>query len=657
MIIKSCYVENFGALHQQTFDLKDGLNIFIEENGWGKSTLAAFIKNMLFGMEYSTKRKEVNDRVHYMPWNGAGYGGSIIFEAMGKEYRAERTFGKKDTEDTFTLYNNVTGMRTDDLPSDMGSRIFGIDMDSFERSTYVRLDGKAPEMQDNISAKLNDLINDTDDVNNYESACRKLDAVSVSIKAKRGDGGKTGDNLKKITALKIKLTACRDAQARAAALKQKAEEINAGLKNDGSHMQQLEDSLDAAKLKEMREKPSESDTAELSSLKEKYGNDAPDEGEFRSYMQRYNESLKLQGRLETEERSLEMLENLPEPAQREIHGMGRTAAAISVLTVAAVIIAASLFILRSPMSWIVSAVTAAAAVFVISVIMAKIRKREEAAEEDMRQRKKAEKALNDQRMTVEQLKQQLESSRKAYTDFITQYDGFADMNNVPGVLAEMNSEVQRMKYLSAQAEGYDRNMINEISAAAERLKALKTEIAGKQELLLKYRSQYEDLLTEADKEEDTENEISELVRQNEELMSRYELVVQTIGLLTEARSSLSLRYMDVIRSSFDKYFSKLGSSDRKVTLNADLGSMVEKNGKQWKSDYYSSGSRDLVNICTRLALIDAMFSGEKPFIILDDPFSNLDDEKLGRALEFLDKLAGGRQVLYFTCSGYRGRIK
>lgn len=46
-------------------------------------------------------------------------------------------------------------------------------------------------------------------------------------------------------------------------------------------------------------------------------------------------------------------------------------------------------------------------------------------------------------------------------------------------------------------------------------------------------------------------------------------------------------------------------------------------------------------------------SGEKPFLILDDPFVNLDDEKLARGRRLLAVLSQDYQVIYFTCHGSR----
>lgn len=55
----------------------------------------------------------------------------------------------------------------------------------------------------------------------------------------------------------------------------------------------------------------------------------------------------------------------------------------------------------------------------------------------------------------------------------------------------------------------------------------------------------------------------------------------------------------------------------------------------------------------RLALVDALFQKEQPFLLLDDPFVNLDDEATCRALSMLRELAKKRQVVYLTCNTAR----
>ena len=50
-----------------------------------------------------------------------------------------------------------------------------------------------------------------------------------------------------------------------------------------------------------------------------------------------------------------------------------------------------------------------------------------------------------------------------------------------------------------------------------------------------------------------------------------------------------------------------------------------------------------------MALVDALFKEVKPPVILDDPFVNLDDDKLARGKELLIALEKEYQAIYFTC--------
>ena len=44
MRLISCTIENFGKLNNVTYDFTNDCNTICEDNGWGKSTLASFIR-------------------------------------------------------------------------------------------------------------------------------------------------------------------------------------------------------------------------------------------------------------------------------------------------------------------------------------------------------------------------------------------------------------------------------------------------------------------------------------------------------------------------------------------------------------------------------------------------------------------------------------
>ncbi|MDE7212615.1 MAG: AAA family ATPase, partial [Lachnospiraceae bacterium] len=52
----SCHIENFGKLSDFSFEFSEGTNVICEKNGWGKSTFAAFIRAMFYGLEGGRKR-------------------------------------------------------------------------------------------------------------------------------------------------------------------------------------------------------------------------------------------------------------------------------------------------------------------------------------------------------------------------------------------------------------------------------------------------------------------------------------------------------------------------------------------------------------------------------------------------------------------------
>jgi uncharacterized protein YhaN len=75
-----------------------GLNIVYGHNEAGKSTIHAFIRGMLFGIEKSRGRVSKEDLyTKYEPWDTLGaYHGSMVIVIGGEEYRIIRSFYKKE---------------------------------------------------------------------------------------------------------------------------------------------------------------------------------------------------------------------------------------------------------------------------------------------------------------------------------------------------------------------------------------------------------------------------------------------------------------------------------------------------------------------------------------------------------------------------------
>ena len=203
MRLLSCEIAGFGRISKLNIDFKRGLNAYLENNGWGKTTFSVFLKAMFFGMEYSRKRM-LSEREHYRPWDGGSYGGSLTFASDGREYRIERTFGKKDTEDTFALYDAKTGLLSEDFSPEIGQELFQVDRDSFEKSIFIPQNSLATGMTDSLNAKMGDMVSAQDDINNFDAAIRRLEeAKRVYTKNSKLDPGK-------LLAVRQEIRSCRE---------------------------------------------------------------------------------------------------------------------------------------------------------------------------------------------------------------------------------------------------------------------------------------------------------------------------------------------------------------------------------------------------------------------------------------------------------------
>ena len=195
-------IENFGKLQNFSYSFHDGLNTFLEENGWGKSTLAAFIKAMLYGMPASSKQSlDENERKKYMPWRGGAYGGSLEFSVATGKYRIERFFGAKESGDSFTLYDLATNCESHRYSSRIGEELFGIDADGFARTVYLSQHAIIAKGDNNsITAKLSDLLDDVDDIGSFDDAIAALDKRRKYYKM-TGERGRIADIEREIAGL------------------------------------------------------------------------------------------------------------------------------------------------------------------------------------------------------------------------------------------------------------------------------------------------------------------------------------------------------------------------------------------------------------------------------------------------------------------------
>lgn len=189
MRLISCHITGFGKLVNSTLDLSNPVSFIRGENGWGKTTLADFLESMFYGIDNGrSKSVAENKRMKYEPWSGAKYGGALLFEYGGKQYRVERTFGKTASADTVTVYdeNRMQSFIFGERAERLGETLFGVDKESFRKTAYfpqgaIVSDGVTADLKEKLTALLSASKQD----NGSQSAMEKLEKAERALRSKR----------------------------------------------------------------------------------------------------------------------------------------------------------------------------------------------------------------------------------------------------------------------------------------------------------------------------------------------------------------------------------------------------------------------------------------------------------------------------------------
>ena len=164
-------------------------------------------------------------------------------------------------------------------------------------------------------------------------------------------------------------------------------------------------------------------------------------------------------------------------------------------------------------------------------------------------------------------------------------------------------------------------------------------------------SHIEHFALDVDRIPEIEAELARLRVARDEAKANAATIAHTAKLLEESKTALSTRYLAGMQESFDGFLQELTANTApEALMDTSFEIRMREAGQTRSMESFSRGWRDAVELCVRLSLTDALYAeGERPFLLLDDPLVNLDDERLTAARAMLEKLAEKYQILYFVC--------
>ncbi len=138
------------------------------------------------------------------------------------------------------------------------------------------------------------------------------------------------------------------------------------------------------------------------------------------------------------------------------------------------------------------------------------------------------------------------------------------------------------------------------------------------------------------------------------MKQRLQVYNLTLEVIQQAKEQTMNSARDELEPRIGAYLSDItrGRYDR-VEAGEDLNLRVFSREKgDWiapDDDELSRGTVDQLYLATRLALLDLLYPGAKPPVLMDDPFVKFDSERRKQAVVLCREIAQEHQVLLFTC--------
>ena len=796
MKLLACHIDNFGKLSDLTLQFDAGLNVINEANAWGKSTLAAFLKAMFYGLDAKKNAGAYEkERVMYRPWQGGAFGGEVDFEIDGKKYRISRTFGRTEKTDEFHLYDLRTNLESMDYSEEIGVELFGLDSTSFRRSIYIAQNECVSEASDGINAKLGNLAENTDDINNFESANQQLKDIINQLTPDRVTGSiKKRKNY--ITQLTQELRAFEAAQTGAEGIAEKEQQVSMQIQELLAVRKKYADTLISASedsrrktlyaqydalCQEVEEKEKQRDAykqifaagipaeAEFqtqqqnisrmqaalttarsyelsieeadaySKLQEMFANEVPNNQDIEAALRMLGEIDKQKEEIARQESKLSVYDTEIATEPEEPKFAGNIAYAVflfgGILVAAAGLVAVIAWYWQLlpmiPSDWLlmgaIGAGAAGAILGVAGVIVGlRVSKEKQIWAEMMdAEKNNIEGKANAIREVVNTMKDDVRKVHSTIGSFLAGFHVYCEVGEYQSKLYQLKGQVQEYLRLKEKYELCEKEKANYVEIRSKlvnfarlyqfelgedeavSLNNLQTKVAeyqmaenayrevfrkridfeqsqeksfwSKQALCpysieelnywiaecdekleelksaqAQYTKQLDDLQEQLDLRDEKEEELKELQLAQEKDIHKYNLLKVTQSFLQQAKEQFTARYMEPIAVGFGKYYGMLtGDTSEAWMVDANINLRIKEKGELREVHTLSAGYQDLIGVCMRLALVDAMYQEEKPFLILDDPFVNLDQAKVAAGNELLKEVAEEYQVIYFTCHDSR----
>ncbi len=630
---------SFGKMKERAIPLNDGLNIIFGENEAGKSTVMAFIRAMMFG--FGDKKADIkkSDRARFTPWSGEKLAGEMTFTHEGKTYRLTRIGGKTKASDSFSVIDAETGL---EVEFNMEENL-SIGEGGYMETAFIRQLGSSFAGNDEVTARLLNLSESGQEDTSLKKSLELLEKMFRVLRHKKGSGGAIGDLQQELFDLRHAHSVAVEEREETARHMEEKKECEQKLERVRPRLLELS--------KELSEREKNILYKELDGLRK-------EEEKKKDRLQVAEEELAREQSLFKEYEIFEGSSTCPfgaeEPTEDVKWEISREeekkklalpltiiGAVIALLSVVGGIFYPILFlgILLGAFLIALGLYKKGASEKLLLHLEERLKEKEEkntarkeflagfgaASPEEynekrsqyMTSRAKMEvllKGVQNARTEWEEIKTKKEEKEEEIKSRFGSLEEYVPTEISADALAEKERLEQEQLFLSERIATLSALLSGEEKATPSEIEA---EIKVLEDRLASY-------------------------RKNEEALS---LAIES---LTFAHEELSRDFAPRLNRRASEILNALtGGAHGEILMTKDY--KIELRDREMHGiDYFSNGTADQVYFALRLALSELIFEGKEVPIILDDPFTQYDEKREQKAMEFLKEYAKENQVILFT---------
>lgn len=627
MKIVNVSVVAFGKLQSVNLSFNSGVNVLQNKNAFGKTTFAAFVRAMLYGLNYSYTKEgdeRVNDVTRYCPWGfGGKFGGSMTVEHNGATYRIERFFGGTARAEVLSVTNESTGAAVD-VSGGVGEYFLGLTADSYDRSTYFPQEAVELATNENLDGRLANLVDSAD----YDKVQEKLLAYRRQKRAGRGVGGTIAQLDNEIFDLQRKLHEAELAENTQARNAEQHSANEAQLQQLNARKCDIQRQLEEVKRNIVLNSPTEEQLAAKQRLMD-----------AKLALTKYPQDL-----VADRQRVVVLGDRI---AQTPRHpNVQKASPKWWLMVLAAVLIlggAGLCFAGKIPL--LIGGgilVVVGAALLAVALLSARNK-----GVETLQSTEWDELVTDYMRIVgkyVDVAGKDYEEAARLFWQYFADYERDCRVyQTVESLTPSMpNGDVAALNARERELTSQLAAVTSEIQRIYRMQGSLENAVQNAQ---VADRAEIEDKILNAQQAKAVEEQ-------------KFATAERVSALLTQAKENLSGGYLPKLKTRVSQLVDFVTNGQYEVSLDGKFAIRIRENGQTKQLSCFSRGVREIVLLCFRVALSELLYDGAVPLVVVDDAFVNYDEDNFVRATALLKELATkcGTQVIYFTCHNRLGAL-